>query len=251
MIMNIAIIGYGKMGHEIERIAREKGITVKAIIDPAAPGANHREVNKDSLNGIDVAIDFTQPEAAVANIRKYCSLGVNAVVGTTGWYGKLDEVKKDVQKSGIGLIWSGNFSVGVNMFFRIIKSAAKIVDKVPDYDLFAYELHHSKKADSPSGTAKMIGDILIQNIKRKKKVVTDKLDRKIEADELHFASVRGGSVPGTHVVGLDSPADTIELKHTARGRAGFAMGAVMASQWVKGKKGFFGIDEMMNEIIGE
>ena len=132
---------------------------------------------------------------------------------------------------------------------RVIVDGAKIIDKIADYDVFGYELHHNRKKDSPSGTAKSIEKILLDNIKRKKKILEDKLDRKINADELHFASIRGGDIPGTHVVGFDSVADTIELKHTARSREGFALGAIMAAQWLKGKKGFFTIDDMMNEII--
>jgi len=248
--MNIAIIGYGKMGHEIEKIAKEKGLSIKAIIDPKAEGATHKEINEESLNDIDVAVDFTHPDSAVENIKKYCQFKTNAVIGTTGWYEKMEEAKSAVEEAGIGLIWSGNFSVGVNIFFRITENAAKIINKFDDYDAFVHEFHHSQKADSPSGTAVMIGKILTGNIERKNKVVTEELKRKIGPDELHISSTRGGSVPGTHVVGFDSKADTIELKHTARGREGFAIGAVMAVEWVKGKKGFFDINDLMKNIIG-
>lgn len=248
--MNIAIIGYGKMGHEIEKIAKEKGLAVKSIIDPEAEGAAFKEINKESLKDVDVAIDFTHPDTAVENIKKYCELKTNAVIGTTGWYDKTGEIKKTVEKARIGLIWSGNFSLGVNIFFRIAEKAAKIMNKFDDYDVFVHEFHHNQKADSPSGTAVMIGDILTENIRRKEKVVTEELKRKIKPDELHVSSTRAGSIPGTHIIGFDSKADTIELKHTARGREGFAIEAVMAAEWVKGKKGFFDINDLMKNIIG-
>ena len=123
------------------------------------------------------------------------------------------------------------------------------MNKFDDYDIFVHEFHHNKKADSPSGTAVMIGKILTDNIERKKKIVTEELKRKIESDELHISSTRSGAIPGTHIVGFDSPADTIELKHTARSRQGLALGAVMAAQWIQNKKGFYGIDDMMKSIV--
>ncbi len=247
--MNIAIIGYGKMGKEIERIAQIRGISIASIIDPNTKDAPFDEINKESMKDVDVCIDFTMPEAAVENIRKAAKFKKNIVMATTGWYTRMDEVKKIVKEAGIGFIWSGNFSLGVNIFFRIVENAAKIVNNVDDYDVFAYEIHHSQKKDSPSGTAKMLGDILINNIQRKKSIVTEKLDRKIEPDEIHLASIRGGNVPGTHAICFDSAADTIELKHTARNREGFALGAVMAAEWINKKKGFYNIDDFMKEII--
>lgn len=248
--MNIAIVGYGKMGHEIEKLAKEKGITIKSIIDPKIGEATHKEINEESLKDVDVAIDFTHPDSAVENIKKVSALGRNMVVGTTGWYDRMDDVKKIIEKANTGLIWSGNFSVGVNIFFKIIENAAEVMNKFNDYDVFVHEFHHNQKADSPSGTAVMIGKILTENIERKNKVVTEELKRKINPEELHVSSTRSGSIPGTHIVGFDSKADTIELKHTARGRQGFALGAVMAAEWVKDKKGFFDINDFMSNIIG-
>ncbi len=248
--MNIAIVGYGKMGHEIEKAAKSKGITVKSIIDPSATGAKYSEINEQSMREVDVCIDFTNPEAVVDNIKKISRFKNNIVVGTTGWYGKLDEVKKIVEKSGIGLIYASNFSIGVNIFFKMIENAAKIINKAQDYDIYGYELHHNKKVDSPSGTAKTIGEILVKNISRKQKLVYNKLDRKIEHNELQIASIRSGSIPGTHVVGFDSTSDTIELKHIARNREGFALGAIMAAQWIKNKNGFYTINDVMDSVIG-
>lgn len=249
--MNIAIIGYGKMGHEIEKAAKAKGINIKSIIDPNSSDAACKEINEESMHDVDVCIDFTTPAAVVDNIKKISKFKKNIVVGTTGWYDSVNEAKDVVKKGDIGLICSPNFSIGVNIFFKIVENAAEIVNKIGDYDVFGYELHHNKKIDSPSGTAKTLGEILIKNIKRKNSLLFDKIDRKIEPNELHFASVRAGFIPGTHVVGFDSSADTIELKHAARSREGFALGAVMAAQWINGKKGFYTIDDMMKSMIGD
>ena len=234
--MNIAIVGYGKMGHEIEKIAIARGINVVSVIDPNEKNAGFREINEESMKNVDLCIDFTAPNAVIDNIRKISKFGKNIVIGTTGWNDRLDEAKTVVEQSKIGLIYASNISIGVNVFFKIIENAAKIMNNLKDYDVFGYELHHSKKLDSPSGTAKTIEQILVKNIQRKKQVP--------------FASVRSGSIPGTHVVGFDSSADTIELKHTARNREGFALGAVMAAEWINGKKGFYGINDMMNGLIG-
>jgi 4-hydroxy-tetrahydrodipicolinate reductase len=247
--MNISIIGYGKMGKEIERIAKAKGISVASIIDPNGDGT-HTQIDENSVRNADVCVDFSTPNAAIGNIERAARLKKNVVVGTTGWYSKLNKARGIVGRNRIGLIYASNFSIGVNMFCRIVENAAKIANKIEDYDVYGYEIHHNKKADSPSGTAKTICDILIKNIKRKNKLVFDRLDRKIAPNELHFASIRAGSIPGTHIVGFDSGADTIELKHEARNREGFALGALMAAKWINGKKGLYNIDHMMKDILG-
>ncbi|MBI4452064.1 4-hydroxy-tetrahydrodipicolinate reductase [Candidatus Woesearchaeota archaeon] len=235
--MKIAIVGYGKMGHEVEKIANARGITVASIIDPTERNATHREINAQSMENVDVCIDFTMPDAVIGNLKQISKFEKNIVVGTTGWGNNLDEARSIVDKSNIGLIYAPNFSIGVNVFFKIIENAARMINNIEDYDVYGYELHHSKKLDSPSGTAKSIEQILLRNIKRKKHVP--------------FASVRSGFIPGTHVVGFDSSADTIELKHTARNREGFAIGAIMAAQWIQNKKGLYSISDMMNELIGD
>lgn len=249
--MNIALIGYGSMGKVVERIAIENGLNIVATIDPSAEGATHKEISKDALDKADVCIDFTTPESAIENIRKIAGLKKNVVVATTGWYDNVDEVKKIVEENGIGLIYAPNFSIGVNLFYRIVENAASIMNNLPEYDVYGIEMHHNRKKDSPSGTARKLGEILLQNIDRKKKLVYEKLDRKIEEDELHFASVRGGGIPGTHIIGFDSKPDSIELKHTARDRSGFAAGALKAAEWIKGKKGFYSIDDLIKEIVKE
>lgn len=247
--MRLAIIGYGNMGRIIHKLAEARGMEITAIIDPEAKEATAKEITSDSLKNADVCIDFSQPDAVLENIKKLSELKKNIVMGTTGWYDKTEQAKKIVSDAGNALIFASNFSLGVNLFYRIIENSAKLFNNFHEYDAFGLEFHHTKKKDSPSGTAKSISKILVDNIERKEKPVFDKLDRQISEKELHFASVRGGEIPGTHAVFFDSAADTIELKHTARSREGFALGAIKAAEWIHGKKGFFTIDDMMKESI--
>jgi 4-hydroxy-tetrahydrodipicolinate reductase len=244
----LALIGYGKMGKIIEILAVGKGHEITAIIDPYCEGC-FKEINQEVLSGAEVCIDFTHPQVVVNNIQQIAALGKNMVVGTTGWYDQLDTVKQVVESNQVGLIWSGNFSIGVNALFKIVEYAARVFNNLPDYDVLGHEFHHQNKADSPSGTANMLGKILLDNIERKQKLVYEMLDRKIEPDELHFSSSRGGAIPGTHLVMFDSAVDTIEIKHTARGREGFATGAIMAVEFIKEKTGFYNINDLMNDLI--
>lgn len=248
--MNIAIIGYGKMGHEIERLARTKGMNIVAIIDPNESDATHREISESALRNADVCIDFSTADAVVENVRGIAGLNKNIVMGTTGWNSQLGVIREMVEKNNTGFLYASNFSIGVNLFYRIVENAARMMNNLPSYDVFAYELHHNKKQDSPSGTARTLGELLLKNIKRKDKLVFERLAGRIQQNELHITSVRAGEIPGTHVVGFDSEADTIELKHAARNRSGFALGAILAAEWIKGRKGFFTVDEFIRDLIG-
>jgi 4-hydroxy-tetrahydrodipicolinate reductase len=247
-MVKIALIGYGKMGRMIKQLAEEKGHQIVAIIDPNCENTI-KNITKETLKDADVCIEFTHPDCVIENITRIAELGKNIVIGTTGWYDKMDEVKSIIEKNNIGAIWSGNFSIGVNAFFRIVEQAAKVFNKLEDYDSLVHEIHHKNKADSPSGTASMIGDIMINNLDRKDTIITEKLDRKPEPNELHVSSSRIGNIPGTHTVTFDSQADTIELKHTARTREGFASGAILAAEFIKNKKGLLSIDDLMKNII--
>lgn len=250
--MRIAIIGYGKMGHAIEAMAKSQGIEVASIIDPLGTGATYTSITPESLKNADVAVDFTTPKTVAQNVELVAGAGKCMVVGTTGWYDQMESVKAIVKKYDTGFVYSPNFSIGVNLFFRIVRRAAVLMDQFPSYDPFVYEIHHNQKTDAPGGTAKILGDIVVKNVKRKKKMVFDRInDRKIEPDELHVGSIRGGYIPGVHVVGFDGEADTIELTHTARSRTGFAEGAVMAAKWINGKKGFYTLDDIISGMVGE
>lgn len=244
--MNIALIGYGTMGQIVHKVAKQKKIEITTIIDPVHPDADFQKINAKSLQNIDVCIDFTHPDVAVENIRQISQEGKNIVMATTGWLEQIKEVKKIVVKNKIGFLYGSNFSLGVNLFFKIIQQTAKIMNQYDAYDLYSYEMHHNRKKDAPSGTALSIGEILLEKIERKDKLVLDRPKGKIQKNELHLATIRGGDIAGTHCVGFDSEADTIELKHTARNREGFALGSLVASQWLQGKTGFFTIKDWMN-----
>lgn len=234
--MKIAIIGYGRMGREVEHSALEAGDSVVGIFDidtPASVGA---------LRAAEVAIEFTGPESAPANMKMAAEAGVDIVVGATGWYDRLDEVRTWFEDSA--LVYAQNFSIGVNVFYRIVRRAAELLDALPEYDVFVEEQHHRKKVDSPSGTALRLGEILLDGIGRKSGTVRGSPDGEIPEESLQISSVRAGHIAGVHRVGFDSEADYIELKHAARNRTGFARGALAAARWVRGRKGVFTMDDV-------
>jgi 4-hydroxy-tetrahydrodipicolinate reductase len=233
--MKIVINGYGSMGKEVEKALLSRGHTVTARIDPVQP-ADAKSLTKEIAASADLAIEFSTPDAALSNAESYVAFGLSAVAGTTGWYGRLDEMKKILSKRGIGYLYGSNFSVGAHIYFALVAAASELAGTSPEYDILGYEIHHKRKKDSPSGTALSIAKIITAAHTRKKELVTDKLDRAVRDNELHFASVRGGEFPGTHTVLLDSAFDTIELTHTARSRGGFALGSVRAAEWLSGKK---------------
>jgi 4-hydroxy-tetrahydrodipicolinate reductase len=220
--MRIAIVGYGKMGHMIERLALEREITVALKLDEFN-NAKFEGITAANFRNIDVAIDFSTPSTVVGNIERIAALGIDLVIGTTGWQQQMPHVKSIVEKHGIGLIWSPNYSVGVNAFFRIVSAAAKLLANEPEYEAWAWEIHHSAKKDAPSGTLmKLVDEMCEAGYER----------------HVDVASSRAGTIAGTHEIGFDSAADTITLRHTARSREGFALGAIKAAEWIAGKKGF-------------
>lgn len=249
--MRIGIAGYGNMGVLIRQRALECGHEVPAVVDPCSEAAEVTTGEFTSaLLPLDVIIDFTAPDVVIDSISLYGELQVSAVIGTTGWYDNINQVAAIVEKTGIGLIWSANFSLGVDLFFRIVKAAVNIMDQFPQYDTAIHEYHHRHKTDSPSGTAQMLGDIIIASSGIKRKTVTSLVNRRIKENELHISSTRGGSIPGTHQVIYDSDIDTIVLEHCARSRTGFAAGAIQAAEWIAGRKGLFTVDDMLESIIG-
>jgi len=254
--MNIAVIGYGKMGKMIEQIARAQGHTIAAIVDPFVTDAPAgikiaKTINEANFDAVDAAIEFTQPDTAAANIIALAERKIPAVTGTTAWHERMDEVSRAVEKANSSLLWASNFSIGVNMFYRIAWFAAELANNFPEYDAGGFEAHHNKKMDSPSGTAKVLAEGVLSKLERKNKIVWETMNRKPESNELHYPSLRIGSVPGTHSLFFDSPADTIEITHTARSREGFASGAVQAAGWLVSDKrqGIFTIDDMMSDLF--
>ena len=218
----LAIVGYGKMGKLVEQFAPEYGFEVALKLDEFN-NANGEGITPENFRGVHVAIDFSIPQAVVGNVEAIAPLGIDLVVGTTAWQKDIDRVRAAVEKSGIGLVWSPNFSIGVRIFTKLIEKAAELLQNEPEYEAWAWEIHHSAKKDAPSGTLLKLVEAM------KESGYQSRID---------VASSRAGKIPGTHEIGFDSGADTITLRHTARSREGFARGALRAAQWVDGKTGF-------------
>src|ERR1700744_1656231 len=247
--MKIALLGYGKMGKIIEKIAtgRQHEIVLKIDFD------NQQDLTIENLQKADVAIEFSTPATVLSNINHCFEAGVPVVVGATGWYEQLPEVKKKCEAGGHAMIYASNFSVGVNIFFHINKVLANLMNNYPYYDVQVEEIHHTQKLHSPSVTAITIAEGIIDTLESKKgwiNVLTTEGDESsddlLQNDQVLIESFRIDSVPGTHTVLYDSEVDTIEFKHTAHNRNGFALGAVLAAEWVHGKKGFFSVEQMFD-----
>ena len=219
----LAIVGYGKMGKLVESLAPQYGFEVVLKLDEFN-NANAEGVTAANFQGVDVAIDFSIPAAVRLNVETISALGVNLVVGTTGWLEHGDAIKAAIEKNGTALVWSPNFSIGVNAFFKLVQEAARLLASEPEYGAWAWEIHHHTKKDAPSGTLLKLVDAMKQA----------GYSRTIDV-----SSNRAGAHPGTHEIGFDSAADTITLRHTARSREGFARGALKAAQWIIGKRGFY------------
>jgi len=232
--VRIAILGYGKMGKLVEAIALREGLQVGPKLD-IADNPDGSGITAASMEGVDSAIEFSQPDAVIANVKAAASAGVNVVVGTTGWADKRSQVERIVLDSGIGLVYGANFSLGMNLFFEIVSHSAGLIGMLPQYDAYMAEEHHRAKKDAPSGTALNLLDLMRPHLSN---------------PNLNIASIRAGSIPGTHVIGFDSEADTIVLEHRARSRQGFAEGAVLAARWIAGKKGFYDFRQVFREIVG-
>lgn len=232
--MKIALIGFGAMGKLIKTLAENKKHEITVIIDEAEADSTAEEL-AEKLKHADAAIDFSTAEAVLRNAEACLLAKIPLVEGTTGWNSEKENVKNLVEKYDGAFVFGANFSVGVNLFYRITDFAAKLFAKFADYETFIEERHHSRKKDAPSGTALKLKDIVAQHITK----------------EFSVAASRAGNIPGTHIVGFDGTADTVELIHTARSREGFAAGAIVAAEWIVGKKGFWEFTEVMDEIIGE
>lgn len=238
--MRIALIGYGKMGHEIEEtISKSQHKLIYIGYKDKEDKLDIKEISK-----ADVVIDFTSAEIILSTIKTVMGLKKPMVVGTTGWYEKMPEVRRIVKQHRGRFIYGQNFSIGANIFFSIISHASALISKYDDYDVFGIETHHVGKKDSPSGTARKIAEVIMKNFPRKTALQLERLDRQIEKNELHFVSVRGGRNFGMHEIVFDSPSDEIRLSHQAWGRSGFAKGALLAAEFIRNKKGFYNFSEV-------
>ncbi len=227
--LNLALLGYGQMGKTVAQLAPLRGFQVRLILTSES-NRNGAGITPRNFEGIDVCVDFTTPGAVLENVRRCAALGCNLVVGTTGWHDRLEEIRDTIESSGVGMVYAANFSIGVQLFYRLARAAAQLFAGFPTYEPYLTETHHRFKKDVPSGTAR-------------------ELKRQVQpcfgAREIPVASVRAGYAPGTHEFGFDSEADTILLRHAARSRQGFAEGALYAACWVVGKKGLFSFADVL------
>lgn len=237
--MNLALIGYGKMGKTIERIAIERGHTIVSVIDVN----NLDDFDSPEFKSADVAIEFTVPAVALSNYRRAFASGVAVVSGTTGWTDELPALKKEIEEGGKTLFWSSNFSIGVNVFMAVNKYLAGIMNQFPEYNVEMTEVHHTQKLDAPSGTAITLAEGILEKLDRKAS-----WSKEVEnvSTEMAIKSIREGQVPGIHTIRYESSIDSIEITHDAKSREGFALGAVVAAEFTKGKKGLIGMEDLFN-----
>ena len=244
--MKIALIGYGKMGKLLERFAQERGHEICITID----ADNASDIRSERFKEADVAIEFSVPHAALEHIYDAFEADVPIVVGTTGWYDELAAVEQKCRAGNNTLLYASNFSVGVNVFFYVNKVLAKLMNRYPQYDVQVEEIHHTQKLDAPSGTAITIAEGILDGLKRKNTWVNEVIGQQDDViakpNELLIESHRIEEVPGTHTVIYSSEVDELEFKHTAHSRAGFALGAILAAEWLHGKKGFYSIQDMFD-----
>ncbi len=235
--MNIALIGYGKMGKEIEAIAIQRKHNISLIVEKD----NADLVTDSDLKRADVAIEFSTPHSVIQNIHTCVNAGLPIVVGTTGWYDKFDEIKQFCEINNGGLFYASNFSLGVNLFFKVNQYLAELMNHYPEYDISMEEIHHVHKLDKPSGTAITLAKQILEKIERKKSWSLEKGKK----EDLFIRDVREGEVPGTHIIRYQSAIDDIEIMHKAHNRKGFALGAVVAAEFLAGKKGIYTMQDIV------
>ncbi|MDR1356360.1 MAG: 4-hydroxy-tetrahydrodipicolinate reductase [Tannerellaceae bacterium] len=237
--MKFALIGYGKMGQSIERIALERGHSIVSVIDIG----DEAEFTSQAFRSADVAIEFTTPSAAVDNYKRAFAAGLPVVSGTTGWLEDIDEVRRLCDEGGHTFFYASNFSLGVNIFFDLNRYLSGKMNRFPEYDVSVTELHHKHKKDAPSGTAITLAEQIIENVDRKLRWTLE--EEATEPTDLGVWVMREGEVPGTHEVEYESPEDTITISHSAKSRHGFALGAVKAAEFTVGRRGFLGMKDML------
>lgn len=236
--MKIALIGYGKMGKTIERIAIERGHEIVSVIDVD----NIDDFDSAAFKSADVAIEFTMPAVALKNYRRAFASGVPVVSGTTGWTEELPALKKEIEAGGSTLFWSSNFSIGVNIFMEVNKHLAAIMNQFPSYNVEMTEVHHTQKLDAPSGTAITLAEGVLENLDRKTAWAKE---TESKPNEIAIKSIREGEVPGIHTIRYDSDVDFIEIRHELKNRESLALGAVVAAEFTAGKKGFLGMSDLL------
>lgn len=245
--MTLSLVGTGQMGQAVERRATQEGHTIAARFDSGHPLAEAS--GPDAFKGADVAVDFTLPGVALDHIERYCRWGQPAVIGTTGWYDELDRVREWAQEHNAHLLYAPNFSIGVALLRTALEAVAPLLDDLDEYDPFVHEMHHTKKADSPSGTARMLGEVLLDHLARKERMEPEAQHDPISDEALHVSSTRAGTVYGRHTVGLDSAFDQVRLEHEAKSREGFAAGVLRAARWLMAQEapGLYTLDDALRD----
>jgi 4-hydroxy-tetrahydrodipicolinate reductase len=244
--VKLALFGTGRMGREVEAVALERGHEITARLN-RGNNVNGTGITRSSIAGAGIAIDFSTSDAVPANALAATGLGLDLVIGTTGWDDHRAEVEAAVREAGTGLLYAPNFSLGVLLFMRIVDEAARLVNGVEDFDVHLSEAHHRHKIDHPGGTARRLAESLVERVDRKRGWST-KLPQghAVDPDLVQISVTRAGDIAGTHIVGFDGPDDRIELRHEARSRRGFARGAVLAAEWLEGRTGIFTLDDLLD-----
>ncbi|GAB2559837.1 4-hydroxy-tetrahydrodipicolinate reductase [Spirosoma areae] len=241
--MNILLLGYGKMGKTIEQLSLERGHQIAGRID----ADNHADLTRLKSDAVDVVIEFSSPESAVDNIKYCLERGWPVVCGTTGWLSHRADIEALCEQTTGAFFYASNYSIGVNLFFRLNKVLAQFMRNYPSYQVSMTEIHHTEKKDAPSGTAITLAEGALEHLPAKRRWVTKDADSSLinAADAVEIESLRQGTVPGTHTVRYDSDVDQIEITHVAHSRQGFALGAVVAAEWLVGREGVFGMDDLL------
>jgi 4-hydroxy-tetrahydrodipicolinate reductase len=248
--VKFALVGYGKMGREIEAVARSRGHDLVAIVDPSERGRGvRRRIGEAELEGAEVAFEFTAPGSAEQNVLALLGCGVAVVCGTTGFSPDLVALTKATRKAKRAVVLAPNYSLGVNLFFRLVQEAARLLGSTDRFDPYVLEVHHRGKVDAPSGTARRLADLVVEEDPHRWSVHVGVPPGGVPPGAVQVVSVRAGQETGTHTVGFDGEHDRIELTHRARGRGGFAAGAVLAGEWLPGKRGVHGFDRVLQDLF--
>ncbi len=247
--LRLALVGYGQMGRAIEVVAAERGHRVVARIDPVAAGADRPTITPDLRDEVDVAVEFSVPEAAPGNVARLLEMGIPTVSGTTGWAERLGETRALAERLGTGFLWAPNYALGVQVFFRVVERAATWFGRVGGFDPWIFEAHHARKKDAPSGTARRLAELVVAGTPGKERFGCAPDDAPPPPDLVPVGWVRAGQIPGSHRVGWDGPGESIEIVHVARDRGIFARGAVRAAEWLAGRGGAHTIGEMLDDLL--
>jgi 4-hydroxy-tetrahydrodipicolinate reductase len=244
--MKLALVGTGQMG---QAVAREAEAESHEVVARFASDQPFLDASRAAVEEADVAVDFSLPELAVPHLRRCCEWQVPVVMGTTGWYDALDEVQALVRQHDASVLYAPNFSIGVAVLSRALDHVTTLMDELDDYDAFVRELHHTKKADSPSGTAQMLAEQIVDELDRKDHVEPETQHQRIDPSAVHVSSTRAGTAFGEHTVAFDSPFDRVALRHRAKNRRGFAAGVLQAADWLHGRSGLFTLDDVLDDWL--